>query len=328
MESPTSNSIAPAQGNPLLAMALLRDYFQGRVDRGEERIALSPPALQALREIVKGRPAVGSPVRPAAQAPSPKPVAEVKSVLREEMVAPFPSAAVPQAAPVVPAAPLTPIPRRSPSLPLEERVVRLAELRAAAENHAPAKALGTLRDIMVFAVGNPEAKIMFVGEAPGAEEESKREPFVGPAGQTLTKMIKAMGLERSDVYISNICKFRPMIPNQGSSNRKPDPIEMASCIGFVQQEIEIIQPEVIVALGATAAEGLLGLSGVAVGRVRAKFHDYQGTPLMVTYHPSYLLHNNSMSERRKVWEDLMKVMERVELPISDKQRAFFLPKGS
>jgi DNA polymerase len=195
--------------------------------------------------------------------------------------------------------------------------------------HQPALSLGTLRTEVVFAVGDPMARLMFIGEAPGTEEELKGEPFVGPAGVTLTKMITAMGLQRSQVYISNICKFRPKIPGQTTENRKPDPQEMAACFTFIQQEIDIVQPDVIVALGATTAEGLLaGMTSVAVGRVRSRFHDYQGTPVMITYHPSYLLHNPAMSERRKVWEDLLKVMEKLELPINERQRGFFLPKTS
>lgn len=300
LESPQTSSNAQP-GNPLLALTLLRDHFQALADRGNTKISLTPEARVALRAIVSGKrvPQVVEPVASAsAAAPMPK-VAE---------------AAAPKAV-------------RGPALSREERVAKLAELRAAAENHPPARALGSLRETMVFAVGNPMARLMFVGEAPGSEEEAQQEPFVGPAGQTLTKMIKAMGVEREEVYISNICKFRPKMPDQGTKNRKPDPGEMAACITFIQQEIEIIQPEVIVALGATAAEGLLGMMNVAVGRVRAKFHDYQGTPVMITYHPSYLLHNNLMSERRKVWEDLMKVMEKLNLPINDKQRGFFLPKS-
>lgn len=164
---------------------------------------------------------------------------------------------------------------------------------------------------------------MFVGEAPGGEEERQREPFVGPAGQLLTKIIGAMGLQRTEVYISNICKFRPALPNQRESNRKPTAQEMAACLPFVMAEIEIIQPKVIVALGATAMEGLLQWEKAAVSRNRGKFHDFNGIPLAVTYHPSYLLHNQELTERRKVWEDMMMVMERLGMPISDKQRGFF-----
>ena len=289
-------------------MRVLRDYFQGLVDRGAERVVLSPAARTALRAVVATK--------------------RTLPLMEEALPKPDPIVLAPQYVhhASAPPPPPTPAPRSAP-LPLEERTAQLAALKAAAAKNASIRELGTLRETMVFAVGDPMAEILFVGEAPGAEEEVQQEPFVGPAGQLLTKMIVAMGLERSQVYISNICKFRPKIPDQGTSNRRPTAPEIAANITFIEQEIDLIQPKVIVALGATAAEGLLGMPNVVVGRVRAKFHDYRGYPVMLTYHPSYLLHNPSMSERRKVWEDLLKVMERVGMPVSEKQRGFFLPKN-
>jgi len=205
---------------------------------------------------------------------------------------------------------------------------KLAALRAMAENWEPARSMNSLRQTMVFAVGDPHAKLMFVGEAPGAEEEKLREPFVGPAGQKLTAIIKAMGLDRPQVYISNICKFRPAMDNQGSGNRKPTAEEMRACLPFVLTEIDLIQPQVIVALGATAAEGL-GIPG-SVGGLRGRFHSTSGIPTMVTYHPSYLLREEKMGDgiraKRQVWEDMLKVMEKLGLPISAKQRGYFLAK--
>jgi len=209
------------------------------------------------------------------------------------------------------------------------REEKLSELRSLAENWEPARSLGRLRQTMVFAVGSAQARLMLVGEAPGAEEEKMREPFVGPAGQKLTAILKAMGLERSEVYISNICKFRPAMDNQGSGNRKPTAEEMRACLPFVMTEIDIIRPEVIVALGATAAEGL-GIPG-AVGSLRGRFHTTSGIPTMVTYHPSYLLREEQTGDgiraKRLVWEDMLKVMEKLGMPISDKQRGFFKPKA-
>ena len=205
---------------------------------------------------------------------------------------------------------------------------KLAALRAMAETWEPARAMNSLRKTMVFAVGDPHASLMFVGEAPGAEEEKLREPFVGPAGQKLTAIIKAMGLDRPQVYISNICKFRPAMDNQGSGNRKPTAEEMRACFPFVLTEIDLIQPKVIVALGATAAEGL-GLPG-SVGGLRGRFHNTSGIPTMVTYHPSYLLREEKMGDgiraKRQVWEDMLKVMEKLGLPISEKQRGYFQAK--
>jgi len=181
------------------------------------------------------------------------------------------------------------------------------------------------RHTVVFGVGNPEAKLMFIGEAPGEEEDLQGEPFVGRAGQLLTKMIVAMGLTREQVYIANIVKCRPDMPPGASGNRKPTKQEMDTCVPYLRAQIDVIKPTAMVALGATAVEGLLGPIGT-IGSLRGKFLEYRGTPLMPTYHPSYLLRNQSNTEKRKVWEDLLKVMERLEMPVSEKQRGFFLAK--
>jgi uracil-DNA glycosylase family 4 len=181
------------------------------------------------------------------------------------------------------------------------------------------------RHTVVFGVGNPDAKLMFVGEAPGEDEDLQGEPFVGRAGQLLTKMILAMGLTREQVYIANIVKCRPDMPPGTSGNRKPTKQEMETCVPYLRAQIDVIKPAVMVALGATAVEGLVGPIGT-IGSLRGKFLEYRGTPLMPTYHPSYLLRNQSNTEKRKVWEDLLKVMERLEMPITDKQRGFFLAK--
>ena len=227
------------------------------------------------------------------------------------------------------------MPAPEPELPAEvatltvsgtTRIERLDSLRRQAENWPAAKRLGSLRETMVFATGNPEARVMLVGEAPGYQEEKEREPFVGPAGQKLNDILKAMGLSREEVYISNIVKFRPATLKQTTNNRKPTPEEMEACMPFVRAEIGIVKPECIIALGGTAAEGLLGLTG-AVTAMRGPWHDFDGTPVRVTYHPSYLLQSGGGNQvKRQVWEDMLAVMEKLGLPISDKQRGFFLPK--
>jgi DNA polymerase len=183
--------------------------------------------------------------------------------------------------------------------------------------------LAARRHTVVFGVGHPDAKLMFVGEAPGEDEDLQGEPFVGRAGQLLTKMILAMGLRREDVYIANIVKCRPDMPPGVPGNRKPTRQEMETCVPYLRAQIEVIKPAVMVALGATAVEGLLGPVGT-IGSLRGKFLEFRQTPLMPTYHPSYLLRNQSNTEKRKVWEDLLKVMERLEMPVSEKQRGFFL----
>ncbi len=202
-----------------------------------------------------------------------------------------------------------------------EKEAQLEDLKQRISQDSEAH-LATLRDTMVFSVGNLNAEIMFIGEAPGSEEERQREPFVGPAGQLLTKIIQAMGLQRESVYISNIVKYRPAMPNQRTGNRKPTPEEMQACLPYIMAEIEIVNPKVIVAAGATAMAGLTG-SDASVGRSRGQVRSWNGRPFIVTYHPSYLLHNQAISERRKVWEDMLLAMEVLQMPISEKQRQFF-----
>lgn len=177
---------------------------------------------------------------------------------------------------------------------------------------------------VVFGVGSLDAKIFFCGEAPGAEEETQGEPFVGPAGQLLTRIIQATGLQRKDVYIGNIMNWRPEMPTP-YGNRPPTQQEMNYCLPYLKAQLEIVKPEVVVALGATAVKGLLGEEGKQPMRsLRGQWFEFESTPLMVTYHPSYLLHNNTLRSKRMVWEDMLAVMEKLGMAISEKQRSYFL----
>ena len=206
------------------------------------------------------------------------------------------------------------------------RLARLAELKARilACTHCPH--LVKSRTQVVHGVGNPFAELMFVGEAPGEEEDLRGEPFVGKAGQLLTRIIGAMEFTREDVFIANVLKCRPDMPAGESGNRKPKPAEMATCLPWLREQIEIIRPKVLVALGATAVEGLLG-EPRTMREVRGQWLDYGGVPLMATYHPAYLLRNQTLSEKRKVWEDMLRVLEKLGRPISAKQRGYFLEKA-
>ncbi len=177
---------------------------------------------------------------------------------------------------------------------------------------------------IVFGVGDVDADIFFCGEAPGAEEEEQGEPFVGKAGQLLDKMIKAMGTDRSQVYIGNIMNWRPEMPTR-TGNRKPTEHEMAFCLPYLKAQIDIVQPKVIVTLGVTASQGLFGKDSFkSLREIKGQWREFEGIPAIATYHPSYLLRNSSNRDKRMAWEDLLKVMEKVGLPISDKQRGFFL----
>lgn len=159
--------------------------------------------------------------------------------------------------------------------------------------------LGASRKKLVYGVGNPNARLVLVGEAPGREEDQKGEPFVGEAGRLLDKILQAMGMQRADVYICNVLKCRP--PN----NRDPQPEEVATCETFLTRQIAAIKPQVIVGLGRFAVQSLLQ-SKVPISRIRGEWQTYQGIPLMPTYHPAYLLRNPE--GKRDVWEDMKEVM--------------------
>lgn len=178
---------------------------------------------------------------------------------------------------------------------------------------------------VVFGIGNLNAKIFFCGEAPGGDEEIQGEPFVGRAGQLLTKIISAMGLKREDVYIGNIMNWRPEMPTS-RGNRPPTSEEMNYCLPYLKAQIEIVKPKVVVALGKTAVNGLLGEDPKRkMAEVRGKWQKFGDSDLIITYHPSFLLqYGNNNKMKRLVWEDMMTIMERVGLPISEKQRAYFL----
>ena len=163
------------------------------------------------------------------------------------------------------------------------------------------------RNNIVFGVGNPEAELLFVGEGPGRDEDLQGEPFVGRAGELLTKIITdGMGLSRADVYIGNVVKCRP------PGNRDPEPDEVATCLPFLEKQIEVVSPRVIVALGRPAAGALLG-ERVPISAVRGRWQDYRGIRLMPTYHPAFLLRNYTIENRKAVWSDIQKVMEALGL---------------
>src|SRR5581483_5869167 len=165
------------------------------------------------------------------------------------------------------------------------------------------------RKQIVFGVGNPDAELMFIGEAPGADEDQQGEPFVGRAGQLLTNMIKAMGLSREDVYIANIIKCRP------PSNRTPERDECETCSPFLMQQIKVISPKAIVALGAVAAKTLLAVNA-PMSELRGNWYDFRGTKLAVTYHPAFLLRDPR--QKKEAWKDLQMVMKELGLKIPER----------
>lgn len=341
------------------ALTALTDELRRLKASGVKTVAVSDASVAALRRVLEARKmaAASAPVaaRPSAIVAEPPqataPVAPARANVTPSAPASAPAgrpapAAAPAFKPYEPPPPtvrparaaaegssgLAPIPEPPVvALPEGTKQVRWEALRQLVLGDPVCKAHVRPKKLVVFGVGNLDSRIMFVGEAPGAEEEVRGEPFVGPAGELLTKMIGGMGLKRTEVYIGNIMNWRPEILTVGGGeqygNREPTEQEMRYCLPYLRAQIEVVQPELLVALGGTAAKGLLGPDKVpSVGSVRGKWHEFNGRPLMVTYHPSYILRSMTNRSKRMIWEDLLKVMERAELPISDKQRGYFLEK--
>jgi|GEM_PF-72626 len=195
----------------------------------------------------------------------------------------------------------------APPVPPEERDGLLRELAEEVAGCLKCPILASSRTQTVFADGSPTARLMFIGEAPGADEDRSGVPFVGPAGQLLTDMItKGMGLKREEVYIANVVKCRP--PN----NRNPLPEEASNCLPYLERQIEIVRPEYICLLGAVATSSLLN-TALGVGRLRGKWHRIRGIPTIATYHPSYLLRRPAA--KKEAWADLQMLMRAMGIPI-------------
>lgn len=193
-----------------------------------------------------------------------------------------------------------PLPVPAPAPPRPPATLTLEAIRAELGDCQRCK-LHPSRKNLVFGVGNPDADLVFIGEAPGMNEDLQGEPFVGDAGQLLTKMIVAMGWRREDVYIANLLKCRP------PGNRNPEPDEVAKCEPFLIQQLAALRPRIIVALGKFAAQCLLRKPDTPISALRGRFHEYQGIQVMPTYHPAYLL--RTPTAKRVVWEDLQLVMQ-------------------
>ena len=306
--------------------------------RGVRHVAVSPETLLALAQPPPGKSQIENPAAPGAAVgmartpaqPPARTTPATATLQRAKTLKPSPIAERQSSisAPIAEQETLLALPgetvaSQGPPLDPQAKAAAFAALRERALACVKCEHLASSRKNVVFGVGSIDAQIMFIGEAPGADEDDQGEPFVGKAGQLLTKIIQAMGLHRADVYIGNILKCRPDTPGQSAGNRKPTSDEMATCIPYLHEQIDLIRPKVIVALGATAVEGLLGKT-VGITKLRGTWKTYRGIPLMPTYHPAYLLRNQALSEKRRVWEDMLQVMERLKLAISEKQRGFFL----
>lgn len=335
------------------AVHLLTVILQQRQNHGNEGIVLSEQQLDMLHKLPQhirqlSAPRLTSPqstgIAASTQTPAaPSSPSHLAPIASASPPGPNPGNANPSASPTFPSSNApdshqTQKTKQRPALdqhrPVEshnsdelERRNKLNDLYKKVKSDPRCRALGSLRETVVFACGNTNARLMLIGEAPGAEEERLKEPFVGPAGQLLDKILQGMGFKREDVYISNIVKFRPQVggsQNQGNGNRKPNQEEIKACLKYIMAEIDVVQPDVIVALGGTAANALLG-GNTPVGKLRMQSHSLKGIPLVVTYHPSYLLHCETSSpgklnaEKRKVWNDMKSAMKTLEVPPSSHQ---------
>lgn len=300
------------------SLTAITEELQRLKAAGVRAVPVTDETLRRLRAQVEGLRA-GDSTGAAAPIGAPEPARRpAPAEVPAERVRPAPAAATLPSPPEV-------------ILPAGDKAARWAALREQVLNDPVCRAHVKPGKQVVFGVGNIDARILFVGEAPGAEEEVQGEPFVGPAGQLLTKMIQGMGLQRGDVYIGNIMNWRPEIPGSGPSgqvgNRPPTEEEMRYCLPYLRAQIEVVAPALLVALGKTAVEGLLGFNRFkTLGEARGRWHEFAGLPLMVTYHPSYILREPTNKKKRLIWEDLLQVMDKAGLPISDKQRGYFLGK--
>lgn len=306
------------------ALLALTDELRRLKSTGVKTVAVSDESVAALRRTLASRQPVNAARPPPAPTATPARSEPVHAAPERAKPTPAVAPPPPKAEPKLPPPPVV-------KLPAGDKQARWNALLESVTLDATCRANVRPGKKVVLGVGSVDARIMFVGEAPGAEEEIQGEPFVGPAGQLLTKMIQAMGLKRSDVYIGNIMNWRPQMPTvegrEQVGNRPPSEEEMSYCLPYLRAQIEVVNPDLLVALGSTAAQGLLGFGSFkALGDIRGRWHEFAGKPLMVTYHPSYILRNQSNRSKRMIWEDLLKVMERAALPISDKQRSFFLDK--
>ena len=239
-------------------------------------------------------------IRVGPRQPSLPAVTATAPVLAETPVAPArASQPVTASAPAPPSTLRHAAPAPRPSTPSPHAAKRLEILRTEEIGECRRCRLCESRTKIVFGVGSAEARLMFVGEGPGRDEDAQGIPFVGRAGQLLTDIIKAMKLTREQVYIANVVKCRP------PENRTPEPDEVEACRGFLEAQIEIIAPRVIVCLGAVAAHTLLGTS-LGITKIRGELREFKGIPVMPTYHPAYLL--RSPNKKREVWDDMKQVM--------------------
>lgn len=273
------------------------------IPQPESAAAIAPPPQPptAAQPPAKA-PAVPAPGSTTAQPPKPAPAAAAPAQVAPAAPAPLLTPAVQTVPAPIPFDKLAPLP--TTKVPAAERAAALRALQDEIGDCTRCPLAYGGRRKIVFADGSPTARLMFIGEGPGADEDAQGVPFVGKAGQLLNNMISAMGMERADVYIANIVKCRP------PANRVPEPVEANTCSPFLLRQIDIVQPQVIVALGSTAATYLLGVKQ-SLASLRGRWFTCRGAKLAVTYHPAFLLRDPRM--KAEAWQDLQMVMAELGL---------------
>ena len=305
-DTPSTSETSQAPSSTVVMRQLVK-YLESEKEKGRSHVLLDADARQILRELASRS---NAKQRDKAKAPSTTPSPSIKKIM-----------------PAPDKVETIDLPRPDPisaSLPKHEQLAQLEQqLRGWLMGNFPQ----SLRQTLVFSSGSPDGRVMLIGEAPGHEEEKALRPFEGPAGKKLDKILEAMDLNRDEVYVTNLVKFRPATPRQTTNNRKPSPAEVAAFMPVIREEIRIVRPQCIVALGATPLEAMLQTDST-VSSMRGSWHEFDGIPVRVTYHPSYLLQSGeSPAVKRMIWEDMLAVMEKIGMEISAKQRGYFLPNS-
>lgn len=278
------------------------DFLREQQSRGITHVELDEPARDFLNQLAK---------RKAAPAPAPT------TSTRPQSTAPAATAAEIIATPAA-----TPAPALSTQG--ATKAERLADLRRQLLDFPRKRGLAQLRETLVFSQGNPDARLVFVGESPSHHDEQQGHPFAGPVGEKFDLILKAMNLSRSEVYLTHLVKFRPATKNQTTNNRAPTPEELAAFLPALAHEMAIVAPQVIIALGSLPAATLCA-SAAPIDSLRGQWHEWNGIALRTSDAPSFLL-TAAHSKKRKFWEDMLAAMEKLSLPITDKQRGYFLNK--
>jgi len=275
------------------------DFLREQQSRGITHVDLDEPARDFLNQLSKRK----TPAAVEAPAAAPRLPVEAPPDPVAEVITPPPAILTTQGV---------------------TKAERLADLRRQLLDFPRTRGLTQMRETLVFSQGNPDARLVFVGESPSHHDEQQGHPFAGPVGEKFDLILKAMNLSRSEVYLTHLVKFRPATKNQTTNNRAPTPAELAAFLPALAHEMDIIAPQVIIALGSLPSATLCA-SAASIDSLRGQWHEWNGIALRTSDAPSFLL-TAAHSKKRKFWEDMLAAMEKLSLPISEKQRGYFLNK--